>query len=77
MLNIASEAEAKLPCKCFGVRMVCFDSKDGDWRSPGQPDKVTCAHQEARSKLQEEYRVTLRASELQKMRNTIDALKSR
>lgn len=75
MLNFASEAEAKTQCKGSGVRLWCYDPKDREWRSPTMPDKATRAFQEARSKLQEEYRVASRAAELQRMRDSIAALK--
>ncbi len=77
MLNFASEAEAKMPCEGYGVRMICYDAKDREWRRVGEPDKATRLHNEAKSKLLIEYQAALRVSELQKIRDQIAALKKR
>jgi len=76
MFSFAAEPAAKIgnppQCRGMGVRQICFDPKDKEWRRAGEPPKATREMRAARA----EYADVYRQSQLQKQRDTTAALRA-
>ena len=76
MFSFAAEPAAKIgnppQCHGWGVRQICYDPKDREWRRADQPNKEQRVFNAARA----EYQVVLRQSKLQKIRDDTAALRA-
>ena len=74
MLSFAAEPAAKRSPQCHGhgVRMVCYDPKDKEWRSALQPSK----DRRALTAAQNEYREANFQLQLQNLRDSTAALRA-
>jgi hypothetical protein len=76
MLSFAAEPAAKIgnppQCHGWGVRQICYDPKDKEWRSALQPSK----YRRALTAAQDEYREVNSQLQLQKLRDSTADLRA-
>ncbi len=76
MLSFAADPAAKIghPPQCHGsgVRQVCYDPKDKEWRTASQPSKA----RRALTAAQNEYQEVHSQLKLQNLRDSTAALKA-